>query len=334
MVDELGALQKVVSPGDFFVYLENQIMPNVFPSAWYSSTPLSSARNETGFVLGYNKLVGGLLLTQKRAMIKPHCKVPLFKSFSSSYQDFEPVCLEESQDISSFVNDSMREKFPIGTKREVPALNWSSDPGWTTMVPWTLHVVEDPMTKKRMVEALEMAPPLSVNDTRLDPNNKDFYTAFTYTMPKNTKPPHPFWGFWSEGAYGKKEPQDSDGAFRLFFAPADGAATNVRKMHLLKKHLWLDIFTREVDIKFAVYNGMLRMFTYVQVRFRYSLTGTLIPWNTAGGSSVKIQSIDMEQYLSGRRGVQVALEVIFMVWLFYEIITYIREGAQCLIIGW
>ena len=32
--------------------------------------------------------------------------------------------------------------------------------------------------------------------------------------------------------------------------------------------------------------------------------------------------------------VQVALEVIFMVWLFYEIITYIREGAQCLIIGW
>ena len=49
----------------------------------------------------------------------------------------------------------------------------------------------------------------------------------------------------------------SDGAFRAFLKLSDGATFNERKLEFLKQNLWLDKFTREVKIKFAVYNGML-----------------------------------------------------------------------------
>ena len=60
-------------------YLSNRVSASQpYPSLTVSlrSEPLSSNKGETGFVLDYNKLVGGLLLTQKRATLKPACKIP------------------------------------------------------------------------------------------------------------------------------------------------------------------------------------------------------------------------------------------------------------------
>ena len=62
VVDEQGSLQDVTDHESFFDYLQNTIMPNVFPADWYNEQPLNT--QETGFILQYNKLVGGLLLTQ------------------------------------------------------------------------------------------------------------------------------------------------------------------------------------------------------------------------------------------------------------------------------
>jgi hypothetical protein len=134
VVDEQGSLQDVSQLGDFFDYLSDQIMPNVFPDKWYNDKPLSTAKDETGYILGYNKLVGGLLLTQQRGLLKPYCKEPYFKEYRSSYETFYPTCfVEGGGDIADFVNQSMREMYPAGTSREHPEMRWS--PGTTNPPP-------------------------------------------------------------------------------------------------------------------------------------------------------------------------------------------------------
>ena len=165
----------------------------------------------------------------------------------------------------------------------------------------------------------------------------------------------------------------SDGAFRAFLKLSDGATFNERKLEFLKQNLWLDKFTREVKIKFAVYNGMLSMFTFVSINFGYSTTGVFVPWNNAGGTMVKIKSINMEPYRIRQRSnctmnwspakntscyekyagdtemlktcgkcsmgitkdeIQLGLEVVFMIWLFYDIVSLLRSGVSHALIGW
>lgn len=103
-------------------------MPNVFPDKWYNEKPLSTAKDETGYVLGYNKLVGGLLLTQQRGLLKSYCKEPYYKNFRSSYETFYPTCfVEGGGDIADFVNQSTRDKYPAGTPREHPEMRWTPE---------------------------------------------------------------------------------------------------------------------------------------------------------------------------------------------------------------
>jgi len=372
VVDEGDSLQKVESLGDFFDYLSDQIMPNVFPDAWYNDEPLSTAKDEVGYVLGYNKLVGGLLITQKRRIVRPYCKQPAYPNFRSSYEDFYPTCFGDAG-IETFVTEAQRKEFPIGTKRESPDMKWSANPGWLTMVPWTLKVVKNPATNRSTVEVLEPTPPQVVNNSRSDPKTSDYYSAFTYTIPSNTAPPQSGTGYWNEASYSLKQPQLSDGAFRAFLKLSDGATFNERKLEFLKDNLWLDKFTSEVSIKFAVYNGMLSMFTFVSIRFGYSTTGTFLPFNTKGGTMVTIKSINMEPYRMTQQSnctsgwtaaknascyekfanepdklftcnecvkgvvmdeVQLALEVVFMIWLFYDIVSLMRTGLSHAMVGW
>jgi len=238
------------------------------------------------------------------------------------------------------------------------------------MVPWSLHVVKDPVTNETRVEELEPCPPQSVNDTRSNAKTKEYYTAFTYSMPSNTKPPSGF-GIWNDEEYGTYEPQITDGGFRSFLKLSDGATFNQGKLDFLKNNLWLDKFTKKVQIKFAVYNGMLSMFTFVNIEFGYTTAGTFKPWNTVGGTSVKIKSINMEPYrlaqqtnctpgwtpennatcyekaagdlskiincqkcAEGIDELQLALEVLFMIWIFYDVISLIRNGITHALRGW
>ena len=374
VVDQEGSLQDVQNLGDFFVYLQDQIIPNVFPSEWYNGDPLSTPKEETGFVLGYNKLVGGLLLAQTRSYIKTSCKEPAYEGFRSSYEQFYPTCLDKTQNIEAFVNKSMLEEFPSGTKRIHPEMGWEGDPGWTTFVPWSLKVVKDPITNKTSRQVLEPSPPRKVDElTRNDAKIRDYRDAFTYTLANATKPPDSLFGLWFNNTNGQVDPQPKYGAFQTFLKLSDGETFNRRKIEFLKDNLWLDKFTDRVYIKFAVYNGMLRMFTFVKVSFGFHSSGTFLPFDSVygiGGTKVEIKSVNMEPYRLPQREnctqawtvaknascyaktddlelqqhcapcdpggdqAQVALEVLFMIWLFFDILAYVRNGIAHAKVGW
>lgn len=65
-------------------------MPNVFPNEWYNGDPYSTS--ESGYILDYNRLVGGLLIVQKRGGKARTCVQPRFNSTFSSYDGFYPDC--------------------------------------------------------------------------------------------------------------------------------------------------------------------------------------------------------------------------------------------------
>ena len=84
VVDEGGRLKKISLLGDLFTYLNEQIMPNVFATAWYNNDTFTPA--ESDYILGYNKLVGGLLIVQKRGAPSTPCRQPHYSGFRSSYE--------------------------------------------------------------------------------------------------------------------------------------------------------------------------------------------------------------------------------------------------------
>lgn len=123
-MDEGDKLQKVETLGDFFDYLEETIFANLFPAKWYNDEPLSTAKDELGYVLSYNKLVGGLLITQQRGMLKTYCKEPYYSSFRSSYETFYPTCFDDAS-IANFVTPEQKKQFPVGKNREHPRMKWT-----------------------------------------------------------------------------------------------------------------------------------------------------------------------------------------------------------------
>eukprot|EP00960_Hanusia_phi_P007107 202272-Hanusia_phi.AAC.3 len=195
----------------------------------------------------------------------------LYDNCTSAYAKFYPVCYDTTP-IEDIVPKELR-------------TDW-------TKVPWTVKADE-----YDNVVPDQMAPPTSphdVNATRNDPTKPNFWQAFTYRVPNGTAPPNSI-GYWSPYS-SKIEPQYASGGFQVFLSLADGPARNQEKVQFLIDNRWLDRFTRKIEIKFAVYNGMLHRFTFVKINFGFSTTGTYKPFNTKGGTIVKIESIDMEPY--------------------------------------
>jgi len=281
VVDEGGALQDVSTLGDFFDYLDETIRPAIFPPEWYNGEPLTT--DETGFVLYYNMLVGGLLVVQKRGISTSPCRVPMYTGANSSYQDFYEVCYPAGS--GNYIWDDIPEA--------------DREPKNENKVPWAPGVPAPPDR------------PVDVTATKNDPALGNFWTAFTY---------------------------DSEyEGFATFLALADGAKPNEAKIKALKTYRWLDKHTREISIKFALYNGMLQMFTFCVIDFGFDRTGTFIPYNRVGGTKVTIKTIDMEPYLGNKfvDRVQIALEVILVVWIFYQISSFVRTGLEILVRdGW
>jgi hypothetical protein len=216
----------------------------------------------------------------------------------------------------------------------------------------------------------EPCPPSWVNGTRSDPLQKNFYKAFVYSVPSATKPPNSL-GIWTKHLNGRVGPQEDDASYRVFLALSDGSTTNNNQVQFLKDQLWLDKFTREVNIKFALYNGMLGMFTFVNIKFGFSLTGAYRDFDTKGGTKVQIKSINMEPYRLRQRTnctlgwtldnngscyekngvnaprlcrkcsrgkvmdeIQLACEVVMMIWIFYEIAGLMIRIVSCSLVGW
>ena len=103
VVDESGQLQQVTVLEDFFTYLSNTIMPGVFPGQWYNNANFTTA--ESGYVLDYNKLVGGLLIVQERGLPTSPCRVPYFPHFRSAY---EVKCLRMTRGIGPVIRNFLR----------------------------------------------------------------------------------------------------------------------------------------------------------------------------------------------------------------------------------
>jgi hypothetical protein len=104
VVDESGELQQVTVLEDLYSYLSNTIMPGVFPGQWYNDANYTTA--ESGYILDYNKLVGGLLIVQERGLPTAPCRVPYFSGFRSAYEvgiRGNPFCLCQPTNSSFFL---------------------------------------------------------------------------------------------------------------------------------------------------------------------------------------------------------------------------------------
>jgi hypothetical protein len=62
VIDEKRSLQQITTHADFFQYLKSQILPTVFQNQWYNNESFKTS--ESGYIMQYNKLVGGLLIVQ------------------------------------------------------------------------------------------------------------------------------------------------------------------------------------------------------------------------------------------------------------------------------
>uniref|UniRef100_A0A6U4MUT9 Polycystin cation channel PKD1/PKD2 domain-containing protein n=1 Tax=Hemiselmis andersenii TaxID=464988 RepID=A0A6U4MUT9_HEMAN len=301
VVDEQGALQDVSTLGDLFDYLTEQIMENVFPGAWYNDDPLTTS--EAGYVLDYNKLVGGLLIVQRRG-VRRKCVEPRYKLTNSSYDEFYRVCYTEKTTEG------------LITKNETAAAALPPD-SLDFNVPWLpgglppegLKMDPDDIGSVFGVNPT-MTPPARVLEKKEATGNKlgNFEEAFVYD--------HRYGGFSS------------------FLAYADGSIKNLAKIEALKETLWLDKFTRGVDIKFAVYNGHANMFTFVAISFNYALTGAFKEYQRDAGTQVVIKTVNMEPYRIGGENppsdlIRLILEIILLIWIYNYIASLIRELVEC-----
>ena len=242
-------------------------MPNVFPESWYNGDAYNT--NESGYLLSYNKLVGGLLINQQRGLVKvrgggdflvcllcqqPHffllqllkkfCKAPMYNcsklvdgelkdNCTSSYNNFYPICYDQTP-IETIVPKEQRVQY-----QSVP---------WTVKlneyhnnVPDQRSVIHLFLQSRLVVILCDSCPPTSphdVNATRDDPNFPGFWKSFTYQVPNATSAPNSL-GFWSSSS-GVISPQYQNGGFKTFLALADGPARNQQKVQFLQDYRWLD----------------------------------------------------------------------------------------------
>jgi hypothetical protein len=84
VVDEKRSLQQISSHADFFQYLNQQIVPTVFQNSWYNNESFKTS--EIGYIMQYNKLVGGLLIVQERGVDTSPCLLPFYERSRSSYE--------------------------------------------------------------------------------------------------------------------------------------------------------------------------------------------------------------------------------------------------------
>mmetsp|Transcript_33961 Transcript_33961/g.85877 ORF Transcript_33961/g.85877 Transcript_33961/m.85877 type:complete len:859 (+) Transcript_33961:234-2810(+) len=301
VVDEAGALQDVSTLGDLFDYLTDQIMDNVFPGAWYNDDPLTTS--EAGYVLDYNKLVGGLLIVQRRG-VRRKCVEPRYELTNSSYDEFYRVCYTEltTEGLVARNETAAAALPPDSLDYNIPWLPGTLPPEGLKMDPNDISTIFglNPVA----------APPARVLEKKAATGNKlgNFDEAFVYD--------HRYGGFSS------------------FLAYADGSIKNLAKIEALKETLWLDKYTRGIDIKFAVYNGHANMFTFVAISFNYALTGAFKEYQRDGGTQVVIKTVNMEPYRIGGDNpitdlIRLILEIVLLIWIYNYIASLIRELVEC-----
>jgi hypothetical protein len=104
------------------------------------------------------------------------------------------------------------------------------------------------------------------------------------------------------------------GGHACFFGNSNGMAANFKKLNDLAAGIWTDKYTDSVIIKMAFYNGVAGVFTYVSMRFLFGATGVLYPPHM-----ISIESVDFEPYDRPLDILRLALEIIFLVWIGFNV---------------
>eukprot|EP00960_Hanusia_phi_P011681 340629-Hanusia_phi.AAC.12 len=204
------------------------LVGKIFEENWYNGQTYDP--NELGFVLEYNKIVGGVLLVQQRGMIS-NC------TEESVYSILYPDCYSWTVDQTPFG--------PLGADG-LPAYNYSSQ--------WGGHGV--------------------------------------------------------------------------FLKLSDGRDVNVALVNDLKANLWIDKQTRVLHTKFAVYNGNLELFTYMDLKFTFGQGGGL-----KRPHSLKIQSVSLELYNRPIDIFRLTLEMVFIAIVGFQFGTEVNELLECVAKG-
>ena len=72
-------------------------------------------------------------------------------------------------------------------------------------------------------------------------------------------------------------------SYAAWLSLADGPELNRQKIVALKDEMWLDLYTRKVEVKFIFYNGNMGTFSFVTIRFTFNTFGmyqSFIPDNS------------------------------------------------------
>jgi len=105
---------------------------------------------------------------------------------------------------------------------------------------------------------------------------------------------------------------------------------NLQKIQYLKEAKWLDKDTRGVEIRFIFYNGNLGTFSFVQISFTFGTSGrygvydpeaTSVQQMLPGGNHISIGTINMEPYITTDDFSRLGLEVVFLIWVFYDMFS-------------
>jgi len=125
--------------------------------------------------------------------------------------------------------------------------------------------------------------------------------------------------------------------FTTFLSLADGSSYNKKRLEDLNTMRWLDKRTKQLEIKFIFYNGNFGKFTFAKIILSFDKGGIYRPYDPesaavqqamAKGIQLKIGSLNMEPYLKEIDFVRLAFEVVFMVWVFILVASFVREQVE------
>jgi len=113
---------------------------------------------------------------------------------------------------------------------------------------------------------------------------------------------------------------EASGGYEFFFGVAASLQDNINLADQLKAAKWTDKATRLIELKFALYNGLLNVFSFVKITFDFDQSGVFL-----SGNHIEFQSIAMEPYRRTKDKIRLVLEVIFTILVSNQICNFFHE---------
>jgi hypothetical protein len=278
-------------------YPDGGVFGTLFEDKLYNEEAL--APGDLGMLFQYNKLVGGVLITQTRSRTKP-CPPSAYSLFyNKCYDTGEMVTAEpcrakphQYSDCKLVRQNTTRAEKKCGADDEKMQLDTSQTKLYAQL------------------QADINASKFGDRDS-LAKKNKIVQESFEYRY-------------------------EQEGGYAAWLSLADGPELNRQKIVALRDEMWLDLYTRKVEVKFIFYNGNMGTFSFVAIRFTFNTFGmyqSFNPDNSAvqkrgkGGSRIEIGSLNMEPYITHEDYSRLVIEIVFMIFVFNYAASLIFDVA-------